>query len=66
MHQVILNMIVNKDISNKVFDYIYPWDETLASIVWVIRTSYYHTIKYTPVQAVFDRNMIFSLASVVD
>ena len=25
LHQVILNMLVNKDIDNKGFDYIYPW-----------------------------------------
>ena len=32
VHQVILNMIVTKDIDNKVFDHIDPWGETLESI----------------------------------
>ena len=41
VHQVILNMLVTKDIDNKIFDYIYPWGETLASIAWVIRASYH-------------------------
>ena len=27
--QVILNLLVTKDLSNKVFDYIDPWGETL-------------------------------------
>ena len=26
VHQVVLNMLVTKDIDNKVFDYIYLWD----------------------------------------
>ena len=65
VQQVILNMLVTKDIDNKVFNYIYPWGETLASIVWAIRASYHRTIMATPGQAVFGRDMLFSLASVV-
>ena len=34
VHQVISSMLVTKDIYNKVFDYIDPWVETLASISW--------------------------------
>ena len=30
--QVILNMLVTKDINNKFFGYIYPWGKTLAYI----------------------------------
>ena len=66
VHQVILNILVTKDISNKSFDCIYPWNETLASIVWSIRDFYHRTIQATPCQAVFGRDMIFNLASVVD
>ena len=32
LHQVILNMLVNNDLDKKVFDYIDPWCEPLASI----------------------------------
>ena len=32
VYQVILNMLVTKDIDNKVFDYIDPYGETLASM----------------------------------
>ena len=66
MHQVTLNMPVTKYLANKVFDYIYPWGETLSSIEWVIRASYHCTIQATPVQAVFDRDIIFNSAPVVD
>ena len=57
-------MIVTKDLSNKVFDYIYPWGETLVSISWSIMESYHLTIQATPGQSVFGRYMIFNLASV--
>ena len=59
-------MLVTKDLNNKVFDYIYPWVETLSYIAWKIRASYHHTILFTPVQAIFGRDMLFNLASVVD
>ena len=66
LHQVILNMLVTKDPDNKLFDYIDPWGETLAYIAWAIRASYQCTIMATPGKAVFDRDMLFNLASVVD
>ena len=57
VNQVILNMLVTKDLDNKVFDYIDTWGETLASILWAIRDSYHRTIMETPGQAVFGRYM---------
>ena len=66
VHQVILNMLVNKDLENKVFKYIDPWGETLAYISWEIRDSYHRTITATSVQSVFGRYMLFNLASVID
>ena len=65
-HQIILNMLVTKNISNKVFDYIDPWGEPLAYILWDIRASYHQNIQSTPGQAIFDRYMISNLVSVVD
>ena len=65
VHQVILNMLFTKDIDNKVFDYIYPWGESLVNIAWAIRASYHCTIEATPGQVVFDISIIFNLASVV-
>ena len=37
VHQVILNMLVTKDLDNKVFDHKDIWGETLAYIAWGIR-----------------------------
>ena len=66
VHQVILNILVTKDLANKLFDYIYPWGETLSSISWAIRAYYHLTIQATPGQYVFGRDMIFNLASAGD
>ena len=66
LHQVILNMLVTKDLDNKVFEYIDPWGETLSYIAWAIRDSYHLTIMATPGQDVFGRHMLFNLTSVVD
>ena len=66
VHQVILNISVIKNLDKKVFDYIYPRGENLASISWSIRTSYHHTIQATQSQSVFGREMIFNPTSVLD
>ena len=66
VQQLIYNVIFTKDIYDRVFDYIYPWGENLTSIAWSIRASYHNTIMATPGQAVFGRDMLFNLASVVD
>ena len=63
---MILNILVIKDLSNDVFEYIDPWGETLASISWDNRASCHCTIQVTLGQDVFGRDMIFNLASVVD
>ena len=66
VHQVILNMLVAKDLDNKVFDYIYIWGEILEYIAWAIRASYHRNIMATLGQAVFVRDVLFNLASFVD
>ena len=58
-------MLSTRDLYNKVFEYIYPWDETLESIAWEIRDSYNRTIIATPGQALFGWDMLFNLASVI-
>ena len=65
VHQVILNMLITKYLYNQVFYYMYTWGETLASIAWAIRAYYQCTILSTPGQAVFGRDMLFDLVSVI-
>ena len=45
-------MLVTKDISNNVFENIYPWGETLTYIAWVIRASFHCILKYSTGQSV--------------
>ena len=45
VHQVIYNMIVAKDIDDRVFEYIYPWCETLH---FVILANFYFWSYYVP------------------
>ena len=65
VHQVILKILVTKDLDNKLFDYIDPWGETLEYIAWAMRDSYHHNIMDLPGQDVFDIGMLFNLVSVV-
>ena len=66
LHRVILNMLATEYIDNKVFDYIYPWGETLEYIAWDYKdlSSPQYSVRTRPRCLVVD--MIFNLASVVD
>ena len=66
VNQVIYNILVNKDLDEKLFDYINPWGETLSSILWDIRESYQRNLKFTPGQTFFFKDMIFNLTPIVD
>ena len=61
VHQLIYNTLVTKNLSNKVFDYKYPWGEILSPISLTIRSSYHFTLRVTPGQAVFKIDMILNL-----
>ena len=50
LNQVILNVLVTKDLATKVFDYNYLLGETLAYIAWSIRAFYHLTIQVAPFQ----------------
>jgi len=66
VHQVIHNMIITKDLKNKVVDYINPWGEILSSVAYAIRASYHSTLGNTPSQLVFGRDMLFNLNTIID
>ena len=66
VHQVIWNMLVTNDLSNKCFDYIDPWGETLSYITFVIRAYYHKNIQATPDQTVFGRGILFNITSFID
>ena len=57
VHQEIFNMLVTKDLDDKFFGCIDPLGETLT---------YYSNILATPSQAVFVRDILFNLWSIVE
>ena len=66
VHQLIFNMLITRGIDKKEVDYIDQWGETLGSIERAIMSSNHRTIQATAGQAIFNRYIIFNLASVVD
>ena len=66
IHQVIGNMFITQDLDNQVLDLIDPWGPTLNAISWAIRASHHSTLDYTPCQAVFQRDMIFNIKTIVN
>ena len=45
VHQVVYNILVINYLDKRVFDYIYPSGETLASIAWELMVSYHSSIE---------------------
>ena len=66
VHQVLSNMFRTKDLSKRIFDYVNPWNDILSSVAWAIRASYHSTLQATPAQLVFQRDMVFNIATIVD
>ena len=65
MNQVMYNMIITKDLYRKVYDYIDPLREQLASLEWSIREAQQQGIGFTTDQDVLGRDMLFKLKSLV-
>ena len=55
-----------KDMSNHAFDYHDPWGDILASVAWAIHSSYHSIKEATPAQLVFNRDMVLSIAHMVN
>ena len=61
IHQVVGSMLKTKDLVEVVFDVVDLWSEILASIAYAVRCSYHSTLKGTPGQLVFGRDMLLDL-----
>ena len=57
VHQVILNILVTKDIDSKLFNHKFLWGKTPEYIALTIKASYYSNIVDPPGQAVFGRDI---------
>jgi hypothetical protein len=61
IHQVTGNMLNTMDLVNIEFDAIDPWTSILTSIAYAVRCSFHSTLKATPGQLVFGRDMLLDL-----
>ena len=59
-------MLLTKNLQEDVLDYIDPFGSILSSVAWEVRSSYNNNISATPAQAVFGRDMMFNLATLVN
>ena len=66
IHQIVTQMLLAKDLSNRVFDHIDPWGDILSSIAWAIRASYHSTLEATPGQLIYQRDMILNMSYVAN
>ena len=62
VHQTLGNMIRLKDIENVILDPKDPFTDIICSCAWAIRSTVHTTLKASPAQLVFGRDMIFDLS----
>jgi transposase InsO family protein len=66
IHQVLGNALRTAHMQDKDLDKRYPFDEFLSSAAYAIRCTYHTTLKATPGQLVFGRDMYFPTKFVAD
>jgi hypothetical protein len=66
IHQVIANMIRTFDLENNYLEEDDPWKGILSATAFAVRSTYHTTLKKTPGQLVFGRDMIFNIKHVAN
>ena len=66
VHQVIHNMVRTHELKKLVFDAFDPWSQILAQVTFAIRSSYHRILDASPVQLVYQQDMIFNIAHYAD
>ena len=66
IHQVIANMVQTFDLELNYLDKEDPWKGVLAATAFAVRSTYHTTLKKTPGQLVFGRDMIFNIQHVAN
>src|SRR5687767_7612144 len=66
IHQVIANMVRTFELETNYLDKDDPWKGVLSATAFAVRSIYYTTLKKTPGQLVFGRDMIFNIAHVAN
>ena len=66
MHQVLGDMLRTKNLQQYDFDALDPWSDILASVAWAIRSTHHSTLKASPAQLVFNRDMLLNIKFIAD
>ena len=66
IHQVIANMIRTFELETNYLDQDDPWKGILSATAFAVRSMYHTTLKKTPGQLVFGRDMIFNIKHVAN
>ena len=66
IHQVIGNMVRSFQLEDAYMDDDDPWAGILSAVAFAVRSTYHTTLKATPGQLVFNRDMIFNIQHVAD
>ena len=66
VHQVLGDMLRTKNLQQYDFDALDPWSDILASVAWAIRSTHHSTLKASPAQLVFNRDMLLNIKFIAD
>jgi hypothetical protein len=66
IHQVIANMVRTFELETNYLDVDDPWKGILSATAFAVRSTYHTTLKKTPGQLVFGRDMIFNIQHVAN
>ena len=66
IHQVLGNMLRTKELQQYNFNMDDPWTDILSHISWAIRSLYHTTLRATPGQLVFGRDMLLNIKFVAN
>ena len=66
VHQILGDMLRTKNLQQYDLDTLDPWSDILASVVWAIRSTHRSTLKASPAQLVFNRDMLLNIKFIAD
>ena len=66
INQVIANMIRTFELETNYLDVDNPWKGVLSATAFAVWSTYYMTLKKTPGQLVFGRDMVFNISHVAN
>ena len=66
VHQVLGDMLHTKNLQQYDFDALDPCSDILASVAWVIHSTHHSTLKVSPAQLVFNRDMLLNIKFIAD